>query len=70
MTSTPNTRTASPSTAWTGEHLLDALAFATRWLDHHRDRVNALNVFPWRPHATPTIHPALAPSPTGSPSAR
>lgn len=35
-----------PSDMWTGEELLDALDFATRWLDHHRDRVNALNVFP------------------------
>jgi DAK2 domain fusion protein YloV len=31
---------------WDGVALLDAFVFATRWLDHHRDRVNALNVFP------------------------
>jgi hypothetical protein len=31
---------------WTGRELLGALDFATRWLDHHRDHVNALNVFP------------------------
>ena len=46
MTSTPTTRPSTPSTAWTGEHLLEALTFATQWLDHHRDRVNALNVYP------------------------
>ncbi|MBA2276955.1 MAG: DAK2 domain-containing protein, partial [Chloroflexia bacterium] len=26
--------------------LIEAVALATAWLDHHRDRVNALNVFP------------------------
>lgn len=31
---------------WQGEQLLGALQFATRWLDHHRDQVNSLNVFP------------------------
>lgn len=46
MTSTPTTRPITPSTAWNGEHLLDALTFAGAWLDHHRDRVNALNVYP------------------------
>src|SRR5690606_14727078 len=46
MTSTPTFRPASPSTEWKGEDLLGALTFATKWLDHHRDRVNALNVFP------------------------
>jgi uncharacterized protein len=46
MTSTSTFRTAAPSTAWDGKHLLEALSFATRWLDHHRDRVNALNVYP------------------------
>ncbi len=46
MSSTPTTRPITPSTAWNGEHLLDALTFASQWLDHHRDRVNALNVYP------------------------
>lgn len=31
---------------WTGEQLLDALTFAAKFLSHHRDHVNALNVFP------------------------
>lgn len=34
------------SETWTGDDLLNALQFATQWLDHNRDRVNALNVFP------------------------
>jgi DAK2 domain fusion protein YloV len=46
MTSTPTIHSTAASTAWTGEHLLEALDFATRWLDQHRDRVNALNVYP------------------------
>ncbi len=46
MSSTPTTRPITPSTAWNGEHLLDALTFASQWLDHHRDRVNSLNVYP------------------------
>lgn len=33
-------------TVWNGIDLLNALEFATRWLDHNRDHVNALNVFP------------------------
>ena len=39
-------RSTPPSDMWNGAELLDALDFATRWLDHNRDRVNALNVFP------------------------
>lgn len=31
---------------WNGTQLLEALTFASRLLSHHRDRVNALNVFP------------------------
>lgn len=46
MTSPTTARTMSPSTEWNGEHLLEALSFADKLLDHHRDRVNALNVFP------------------------
>lgn len=46
MTTTPATRPITPSTAWNGEHLLEALTFASKWLDHHRDSVNALNVYP------------------------
>ena len=45
MTSASVRTTAGHST-WTGEQLLDALGFAARLLSHHRDRVNALNVFP------------------------
>ncbi len=39
-------RTTAGHATWTGEQLLDALSFAARLLSHHRDRVNALNVFP------------------------
>lgn len=39
-------RTTTGHSTWTGEQLLDALTFAARLLGHHRDRVNALNVFP------------------------
>jgi DAK2 domain fusion protein YloV len=39
-------RGTSPSDMWNGNELLGALDFATKWLDHNRDRVNALNVFP------------------------
>lgn len=46
MSTTPTMRPITPSTAWNGEHLLDALTFASQLLDHHRDRVNALNVYP------------------------
>ncbi|HVL26048.1 MAG TPA: DAK2 domain-containing protein [Thermomicrobiales bacterium] len=46
MTSAQFARGAQAVDVWDGAMLLDAFAFATRWLDHHRDRVNALNVFP------------------------
>lgn len=42
----PHPRGTTPSDMWDGEDLLQALDFATRWLDHNRDAVNALNVFP------------------------
>lgn len=45
MTNAPVRTTAGHAT-WTGEQLLEALTFAARFLAHHRDRVNALNVFP------------------------
>lgn len=45
MTTAPVRTTAGHAT-WTGKQLLDALSFASRLLGHHRDRVNALNVFP------------------------
>lgn len=45
MTNAPVRITAGHVT-WTGEQLLEALTFAARLLTHHRDRVNALNVFP------------------------
>lgn len=38
--------TPTGHTTWSGEQLLEALTFASRLLTHHRDRVNALNVFP------------------------
>lgn len=34
------------STVWSGINLLSAFEFASRWLDHNRESVNALNVFP------------------------
>lgn len=39
-------RTTIGHVTWTGQQLLEALSFASRLLSHHRDRVNALNVFP------------------------
>ncbi len=41
-----HSRGTTTSDMWNGERLLQALEFATRWLDHNRDAVNALNVFP------------------------
>ena len=38
--------TAPSQALWSGRAMRDAFAFATTWLQHHRDRVNALNVFP------------------------
>ena len=38
--------TAPSQALWTGRAMRDAFAFATTWLRHHRDHVNALNVFP------------------------
>lgn len=38
--------TASSQALWSGRTMRDAFAFATTWLQYHRDRVNALNVFP------------------------
>lgn len=38
--------TAPSPAIWSGRAMRDAFAFATTWLQHHRDRVNALNVFP------------------------
>jgi DAK2 domain fusion protein YloV len=31
---------------WNGQHLLDAVSTASKWLDANRDQINALNVFP------------------------
>lgn len=39
-------RTTTGHATWNGEQLLEAITFAARLLGHHRDRVNALNVFP------------------------
>lgn len=39
-------RSAGVAAQWNGKQLLEALAFASRYLAHHKDRVNALNVFP------------------------
>ena len=39
-------RTTAGHKTWNGKQLLEALTFASRLLAHHRDRVNALNVFP------------------------
>lgn len=39
-------RATAGHTTWSGEQLLEAFTFASRLLAHHRDRVNALNVFP------------------------
>ena len=40
------TVTTAGHRTWSGTQLLEALTFASRLLAHHRDRVNALNVFP------------------------
>ncbi len=45
MTTAP-VRTSASHATWNGEQLLEALTFASQLLNHHRDRVNALNVFP------------------------
>lgn len=45
MTTAP-VRTSAGHTTWNGSQLLGALTFAAQLLGHHRDRVNALNVFP------------------------
>lgn len=45
MTPAP-VRTSAGHATWNGEQLLEALTFASQLLNHHRDRVNALNVFP------------------------
>lgn len=45
MTTAP-VRTATGHATWNGQQLLEALSFASQLLGHHRDRVNALNVFP------------------------
>jgi DAK2 domain fusion protein YloV len=39
-------RNTATSGLWNGGDVLNAFEFATRWLDHNRDVVNALNVFP------------------------
>lgn len=44
--STAHARTSAGHATWNGKQLLEALSFASRLLSHHRDRVNALNVFP------------------------
>ena len=46
MSSMPSRRETSATDVWHGATLREAFALATRWLTHHRDRVNALNVFP------------------------
>lgn len=45
-TGTHSRRGAQATDVWSGAMLRDAFVFATRWVDHHRDRINALNVFP------------------------
>lgn len=45
MTTAP-VRTSAGHATWNGTQLLEALTFASKLLGHHRDRVNALNVFP------------------------
>lgn len=45
MTTVP-VRISAGHTTWTGQQLLEAFSFASQLLTHHRDRVNALNVFP------------------------
>lgn len=39
-------RTSAGHATWNGTQLLEALTFASQLLSHHRDQVNALNVFP------------------------
>jgi DAK2 domain fusion protein YloV len=39
-------RNTASTGLWNGGDVLNAFEFATRWLDHNRDVVNALNVFP------------------------
>ena len=41
-----STRTSSASGLWQGEDVFNAFEFASRWVDHNRDSLNALNVFP------------------------
>ena len=36
----------SPALVWDGPRLAEAFSVAASWLDHHHERVNALNVFP------------------------
>lgn len=46
MTEPVTNRPSSTVATWDGAALLDAFNLANHWLNHHRDRVNALNVFP------------------------
>ena len=46
MSSTQTARGMQATDVWSGATLRDAFVFATRWVDRHRDRINALNVFP------------------------
>lgn len=46
MSNPASSRVSTPPAIWTGKHLLEALTFATHTLNHHKARVNALNVFP------------------------
>lgn len=43
---TSSSGSTSREAHWDGEDLLRAFEFAARWLEHHRDTINALNVFP------------------------
>jgi len=43
---TASVRAAAPAERWDGRDIFRAFEFASRWLDHHRDVINALNVFP------------------------
>lgn len=43
---TASIRTLAGHATWNGAQLLEALTFASQLLGYHRDRVNALNVFP------------------------
>lgn len=42
----PYPASVAKSGLWNGTDVLNAFEFATRWLDHNRDVLNALNVFP------------------------